>query len=187
MTAKMNTLLAPRLRGFAQVRCCIAAVQSVMALETGDRVAISEMHMDRTITLSGGVSTMIALAGDVGGMALLDLPNETAVGFASHVSGRPFTEPDDLVRSALAELANVAMGQAVTRMSDEGWEVTISPPTLLTHGAGEMWFPSLPGPVVRVKLDTVCGQAHLQVALGVNAWEPSTTTALRDQPVPVAS
>ena len=48
------------------------------------------------------------------------------------LSGESFSGLTPLVRSTIAELASMAIGQAISRINDSGAKLTMSPPTVIT-------------------------------------------------------
>jgi chemotaxis protein CheX len=56
---------------------------------------------------------------------------ETGCYLAGQILGEPVNEFDMLAQSGIAELGNVITGRASIKLSQSGFESTISPPTLL--------------------------------------------------------
>lgn len=82
---------------------------------------------------SYGVSVLIGVVGEVKGQVIYSLSEKTAMGISSKMMmGMPVEEFDEMAKSAISELANMITGNASTQLSSQGFEVDISPPTLVT-------------------------------------------------------
>jgi chemotaxis protein CheX len=80
-----------------------------------------------------GVAALVGLAGDVEGRVLFDMAKNTALYVAGAMcGGEVFTTLDEMVRSAIQELANQITAQAVTKLSDLGFKFDLTPPALFT-------------------------------------------------------
>lgn len=82
---------------------------------------------------SYGISVLVGVVGEVKGQVIYSLSEETAKKIASAMMmGMPVDEFDEMAKSAISELANMITGNASTLLSGQGFEIDISPPTLIS-------------------------------------------------------
>jgi chemotaxis protein CheX len=99
----------------------------------------------------------------------------------SSVMGEPMAQFDSLAQSGIAELSNVITGQASIRLSNSGYQSTISPPTLIC-GKGAM-ISTLDYPRIVVPLTCPSGVLNIHLALREGARKFVNTPQI---PVPEA-
>jgi chemotaxis protein CheX len=81
-----------------------------------------------------GLLIVLGIVGDIKGNVIYAITLDDAKKIASMMMmGMPADELNDLVKSALSELANMLTAHAATALSDIGIRIEISTPTLL-HG-----------------------------------------------------
>ena len=73
---------------------------------------------------------IIGITGDAKGQVIMAFPNDTVLEIASKMCMMPMTEMNEIVKSAIAELGNMTMGNAATYLSTGGVTVDITPPTV---------------------------------------------------------
>jgi chemotaxis protein CheX len=89
--------------------------------------------------------------------------NETAIKMASTMMGENFDSFGYLAQSGIAELGNMITGRASMKLSDAGFESTISTPSLIMgHGAS---ISTLDFPRLVVPLNTSAGPFMIHLAL----------------------
>jgi chemotaxis protein CheX len=77
------------------------------------------------------VTVLINLVGQIQGVVLLELSQNTGINFVSRMLGQTVTEFNNLAQSGIAELGNVISGKATVELSKTGVDSTISPPTMI--------------------------------------------------------
>ena len=107
------------------------AAQEVLTAETSRKFARGEMELSDHAYLSGEVTVIISLMGQIMGTVLYTLTEATALDLAGHLMGEPFAAFTSLAQSGIAELGNVITGRASGKLAQAGYEILISPPTLL--------------------------------------------------------
>ena len=107
------------------------AAQEVLAAETSRNFARGEMELSDHVYLSEEVTVIISLMGQIMGTVLYTLTEATALDLAGHLMGEPFAAFNNLAQSGIAELGNVITGRASGKLAQAGYEILISPPTLL--------------------------------------------------------
>ncbi len=141
----------------------LEAVSEVIKAETGSEAIKGDLTLDKTAYITDDVTVIIALVGSVEGMVMYSLSNDTAIKIVSTMMGESFQEFDSLVQSGVAELGNVITGRASVKLSQTGYESTISPPTLII-GSGSQ-ISTLDFPRLVVPLRTNQGDITVQLAL----------------------
>ena len=92
-----------------------------------------ELTLTTKSTSMFNVVILVGLAGkSVNGRFIMDMEVETALKIASIMNSEEITVFDELTSSTLMELANMIVGNAVTRLHKKGFKVDLTPPALLT-------------------------------------------------------
>jgi chemotaxis protein CheX len=141
----------------------IAAAGDVLASETGLRVLRGPLSLERDAYVTGDVTVLISLVGDIGGIVFFSMALDTAKAILSTILGQTFAELNELARSGIGELANVMAGQATNRLGALGCAAQVSVPTLVV-GAGSR-ISTLDIDRLVAHLDTELGTIRLDLAL----------------------
>jgi chemotaxis protein CheX len=114
------------------VSAFVEAAQEVLLAETALSVTYRAAELSDRVYVTDEVTVIISLVGDINGTVLYSLSEALALKLAGHMLGEPLAAGlDALAQSGIAELGNVITGQASIKLSQAGYEVKISPPTLL--------------------------------------------------------
>ena len=122
-----------------------------------------ELKLQRAPHTADDVSVLISLSQQVNGIVIIGMSEKTGISVVSKILGETFEELDELAKSGIGELGNVITGLASTGLSEVGYEVKISPPTLI-QGKGTL-ISTLDFYRVVVPIKTELGDIHLYVAL----------------------
>lgn len=99
----------------------------------------------------GEVIAVINLTGDAQGKVIFDLDLPTAVQVAGQMMEEDSEGLSPIARSAIAELASMATGKAISEINDSGVALRMAPPTVLS-GVGrknhEDYLETLVAPIV---------------------------------------
>ncbi|MCG2729195.1 MAG: chemotaxis protein CheX [Acetobacterium sp.] len=111
----------------------IASVTDVMPQLGFENIVLKEqIEKSKKITASGIVLTL-GIVGDKKGNVAYSIDTEGAKQIASTMMmGMPVDELDDMAKSAISELSNMLTANATINFSNDGINVDISPPTMLT-------------------------------------------------------
>jgi len=83
--------------------------------------------------LSVGVVIVVGIIGEVKGQVCYSFTEDTARAIASTMMmGMPVDTFDEMAKSAVSELTNMISGNASTGIAAKGFNIDISPPTLIT-------------------------------------------------------
>jgi chemotaxis protein CheX len=108
-------------------------------------VELSASRTADTITqFKESVTAMVGFAGTYNGMISVNTPQKLALDFASQMLGMEITECDDDVRDALGETANMIAGSFKHHFENDGHEVRISTPSVMSGDDYVMSVGSIP-------------------------------------------
>ncbi|HZS06070.1 MAG TPA: chemotaxis protein CheX [Blastocatellia bacterium] len=124
---------------------------------------VSGMRIEPDPVTGGEVMAIIGLMGEAEGKVIFDLERQTAIRVAGHMMEEPLTELNAVARSALAELASMATGKALSDINDSGTRLHMSPPLVISGSSLESYDQSLETLVVPV--DTACGEIRINITV----------------------
>jgi chemotaxis protein CheX len=108
----------------------INAADAVLAETLKSPAKMGDVSMEQEAYRRKGVAAIVTISGDIEGRVIFDLDSETAAKIASHLTGEPVSQSDEMVRETVCELANLVIGNAVTSLNDQGIRFKIQPPAL---------------------------------------------------------
>jgi chemotaxis protein CheX len=85
------------------------------------------------------LSVAVAVTGDLTGEVFYLFPRVTSINMVSIMSGMEVDSVDDFVTSAVAEMANIISGNALTMLSGDNLLCDILPPELREADAGKAY------------------------------------------------
>ena len=142
----------------------IEAIQAVLSKEVGATISRSgSPGLTAGSKLPHEVTAIIGITGDLVGLVLISLPAESALKFFELVVGEEKDDIDDIVRSAIAELANTIVGTASVGFEDMDLSWDISTPAVLQGKDAQLTTLNITR--VAVPLETSLGPITLEVAL----------------------
>ncbi len=141
----------------------VEAAAEVLEKEVSAKVERGTLSLQKSSLTSDQITVLLSLVGQVQGVVLYGLSIQTAKNMVSRMMGQEFAEFDNLAQSGIAELGNVITGAATVKLSKEGFDAEISPPTLV-QGEG-IQISTLDFPRVVVQLKTEMGDITVHLAL----------------------
>ncbi|NLF52584.1 MAG: chemotaxis protein CheX [Leptolinea sp.] len=141
----------------------VEAAADVLNKEVQLKVERGDLSLQKSAMTSDEITVLLSLVGQVQGVVLYGLSQETGLKLVSKMMGQEFSEFDNLAQSGIAELGNVITGSATVKLSKEGFASEISPPTLI-QGQG-IQISTLDFPRVVVQLKTEMGDITVHLAL----------------------
>jgi chemotaxis protein CheX len=141
----------------------VEAAAEVLEKEVSAKVERGTLSLQKSSLTSDQITVLLSLVGQVQGVVLYGLSIKTALNLVSQMMGQEFTEFDNLAQSGIAELGNVITGAATVKLSKEGFDAEISPPTVV-QGEG-IQISTLDFPRVVVQLKTEMGDITVHLAL----------------------
>ena len=113
----------------------VAAARDVLEQELGTEVESGKLALVNGASTTHEVTAIIGITGQLTGMAMYGMSEETALAIVGQLMGAPCDEMDELALSGIGEIANVITGCATTLLAQIGITADIAPPVLL-QGAG---------------------------------------------------
>ncbi len=144
----------------------IDAAKEVLEAEIGGEVVRGNIRLQKSAYTTEDVTAIVGVTGQVSGMVLYSLSEETARAIVSRMMGQEFTEFDPLAQSGIGELGNVITGRASSLLAEGGFQSNIAPPALII-GRGTM-VTTLDINRLVVPLKTELGGIEIQVVLKEN-------------------
>jgi chemotaxis protein CheX len=141
----------------------IQAASEVLDAELGSETQRGDLRLHKSACTTDEITALVGVTGTVTGLVLYSMSEATALGIASRISGREFTEFDALAQSGIGELGNVITGRAAVLLSIAGYPANITPPALVI-GKGTM-ITTLDLNRLILPLQTELGPLEIQVVL----------------------
>lgn len=111
----------------------IEASIGVIHQTTAIKPSVGNIYLKNTPYGSGNVAVLIGLTGKIQGNVVISLNEALACRITSAMmGGMPIEAFDEIVKSAIAELSNMILGNTATIFSTKNISIDISPPTVLT-------------------------------------------------------
>lgn len=141
----------------------VEAAYEIIKAETHAEIQRGELSLDRGAFVTDEITVIISVVGAVDGTAFYCMKEATALKLASIIMDDRFDEFGNLAQSGIAELGNVITGRASMKLSEAGFETTISTPSLII-GKGAL-ISTLDYSRIIVPLNTVAGPVLIHLAL----------------------
>ena len=109
------------------------------------------------------VNIVVGITGSAVGYVIIGMSNQTALAIASTMIYDPVKVFSSIVASAIGELANMICGQALTKISEAGFNCDITPPTIIRGREIDIATPAIPAIVVPLLLKA--GEITLTIAI----------------------
>jgi chemotaxis protein CheX len=145
------------------VRIFIDSTTELFQQVIGPAISVSSVSVRPSPVAGRDVMAIIGLHGESQGRVIFDMDMFTAVQLAGCMVGEPSPGMTPLVRSSIAELASMAIGQAISRINDNGTRLSMGPPTVIT-GANlvsyDQCFETLVAPIA-----TAFGEVRMNITI----------------------
>lgn len=129
----------------------------------GTNVELGAERVENGVLHAEEVTVLVGLTGEVSGLCLLTMPNQTAFAVVGVMMGETVDTLDEIGRSAVAELGNMISGAATIKLEERGISSNITPPTVLQGRSPEIATPHLERCVV--PLNTGLGRISLHISI----------------------
>jgi chemotaxis protein CheX len=141
----------------------VDAAYEVLKAEAGYAMKRGQLSLDKSLYITDEITVIISLVGDITGTVFFSMNTQTTLNIVSAILGEELTELNQLAQSGIAELGNVITGRASVKLSQSGFESTISPPTLMVGQGATISTLDLPRLVV--PLESSSGNMVIHLAL----------------------
>lgn len=125
-----------------------------------------ELYLSKKISQLSGIAIIVGLAGKVTGRVIFVMNLETALKIASDMNNDKITSLNELATATLTELANLIVGNAVTKLHNLGYKFDISPPTLIKGNNLKIVDPKLDALV----LPLILPQGKIEINLAIKEF-----------------
>jgi chemotaxis protein CheX len=139
------------------------AAFDVLKAELNATCSRGSLSLERSASVGDDVNVMLSLVGQIQGVVLYGMSQKTALHMVSRMMNENLEEFDTLAQSGIGELGNVITGHAATNMAQAGFEVDISPPSLII-GKGTL-LSTLDFDRLVVPIETELGSLTIHLAL----------------------
>ena len=143
----------------------ITASEDVFRRMTGCEVARGEATVKKG--LMPGHSVRVGLVGDLRGSFVISMTDEVARMVASRMKfdkkASDARDLDRMEKSAISELANVIAGNATISLSNDGYRLYITPPTIIQGDNSTIEVVAIQ--TVAIPLKTSAGDVELNIAI----------------------
>ena len=146
----------------------VGSVFKVIETVTGDTPSRGQLALRQATFTTQQVSIMAGVNGEVEGTVLYGMSTQTALKIAGAMMYMEVVEFDAMSLSALSELGNMVTGNAITSLSQNGYDVDITPPSVVRGVEVEV---STKPPALVVPVNTQFGCIEINVSLVENAMK----------------
>ncbi len=145
----------------------ITASEDVFRRMTGCEVARGEATVKKGLMPGHSVSVLVGLVGDLRGSFVISMTDEVARMVASRMKfdkkASDARDLDRMEKSAISELANVIAGNATISLSNDGYRLYITPPTIIQGDNSTIEVVAIQ--TVAIPLKTSAGDVELNIAI----------------------
>ncbi|MFN4244521.1 MAG: chemotaxis protein CheX [Brevinematia bacterium] len=131
-----------------------------------DDIKRGELFLKKGISLTNSVSIILGITGPANGRVIIDMNESTATMVLSKMTSSDIKSLDqigDYEKSALGELGNMVVGNAITKLYKKGYTFVLTPPTVIVGKDYEIDTPQIETLVVPII--TPVGQIEINIAL----------------------
>ncbi len=146
----------------------IQASRTVMKTVANIDVTLGKVYLKTSPYSSDTVVVVVGLMGALRGQVLFSMDKPVALQIASAMMmGMTITELDEMSKSAIAESANMILGNAATLLYNNGVKIEITPPSLMMGDNIQISTPNMKTLCIPLLLSTG-GKIELDIALVEN-------------------
>ena len=161
----------------------VDSAYEVLQTEANFKMKRGPLALDKGTYITDDITVIISLVGDIIGSVFYSMSSQTTLNIVSVILGEQLPELDTLAQSGIAELGNVITGRASVKLSQSGFETTISPPTLMI-GKGAL-ISTLDIPRLVVPLEGEPGALTIHLALVESPTKGISSARLNVHAAPV--
>ena len=141
------------------------AASNVLSMYVGQPPSVGKIVAQPSIFTIHPCNAVIGVTGQAHGHVICGMPLEVAREIASAMLGQPVKEFDQLAASAIAELANMISGNAMTLLAEAGLICDVTPPSIVQGTNIHMSMLAIPALIIPLCIPQ--GEISLTVALQV--------------------
>ncbi len=111
-----------------------------------------DIYLKSRVSDLKGISALIHILGYNEGRLLLDMSPNTAIQIASKMTGENYDTVDDMVINVITEIANMITANAITKLHNRGYDLDLTPPTIIKGSDVEITDKDLEALVVPLRM-----------------------------------
>ncbi|MCX7715534.1 MAG: chemotaxis protein CheX [Clostridia bacterium] len=141
------------------------AFKKVLESFSTNRVKAQKADIRDLSSINHDMAVIVGFVGDIKGQASFAMKEDVAISLSSILTGgMSISEIDEIVKSAIGELANMVMGNACTKFCERGIVLDITPPMVIT---GEDYRINAYSPMFYndIVIEGI-GKMHLDISVG---------------------
>ncbi|MCB0825326.1 MAG: chemotaxis protein CheX [Fimbriimonadaceae bacterium] len=146
----------------------LAGSINVLKQISGQEIKRGQLGARPQMFTSQQINIVCGITGDVYGQVIYGMASKTAHQVATKMIGMPVTTFDQLAASAIAELGNMISGNSATGLTEQGFDVDITPPTIIKGANVRIATMDAPALVIPVTIGDI-GDMEINVSLQTKA------------------
>jgi chemotaxis protein CheX len=111
-----------------------------------------DIYLKSQVSNIKGIAALIGLFGNVEGRLILDMSPETAIQIATKMVGENFNTVNEMVVNVITEVANMITANAITKLHNRGYNLDLTPPTIIKGNDIEITDKDLEALVVPLRM-----------------------------------
>lgn len=161
----------------------VEAAYEVVQVETGLALTRGDLILEKEAFRTDEVTVILSIIGRVEGTVFYSMTERTAIGLAERMMNETFASFIELAQSGIAELGNVITGRASVKLSHNGYESTISTPTMLLGKGATISTLDFPRLVVPLNSERGSLGIHLALREGIQSHFNVAALPVAERPV----
>jgi len=142
----------------------VKANTSVISMMGATELNQKNSYLVKEVTLKDDIGIVIGVTGEIRGQVVLSFQESFAKKIVSNMmGGMPVETIDDIGKSALSELGNMILGNAATGLFENGYQIDITPPSLLSGES--VIYSTINQQIIVVPFETEMGNLNLNISL----------------------
>ncbi|MBI2267139.1 MAG: chemotaxis protein CheX [Armatimonadetes bacterium] len=141
----------------------VSVANEVLKKEVKAEAKKGRVSICRTPFAGNDINVLVGVTGNIEGVVIYGMSNQTALAMASIMMEEEFHKVDEMVLSGIAELGNVITGLVSKEIEQKGYTIDLSPPTLIVGKGTSISSPNIQRIVV--PLTTEHGALEVNISL----------------------
>jgi chemotaxis protein CheX len=144
----------------------INAADAVLSETLACPVTVADISMAEEAYQRHATAALVEISGDIEGRVIFDVEDSAAMKVASSIAGTDLAPDPQLIREAVAELANLVIGNAVTTLNDQGFRFKVHPP--VDHPSSQGFSGSEDMEALVMDFSSAAGSVYMNIAMRYN-------------------
>ena len=141
----------------------VSSAQEILGQVLSGNIAAGKVQLSPSPKTGSGVTAIVGVTGEGEGRVLFEMSLQTALAIAAEMNDEPQEELGTLAQDTLSELASMMTGRAISLLNDKGYQLRVSPPTLVAGDNVTISTAELE--TMTVPLETTHGEVVVNVAM----------------------